>query len=128
MRFYVKDQATGRVIRYGRCPDGEHIHQAAPGEVAVEVAEDHPPIDDRIHHEVDGVLVAKPMDQGEMLFHLRRERDRRLRAIDHTRHEDVPMAPEVREAYATYRQALRDWPANPDQPPPVLVLPKKEAQ
>lgn len=55
---------------------------------------------------------------------VRAERDQRLQACDWTQQPDVPMTPERRAAWASYRQALRDitgqadpfaitWPAAP---------------
>lgn len=69
---------------------------------------------------VDGALVA--MAEGERLNSnpfwaaLRAERDAKLAACDWTQ---LPDSPVDVEAYATYRQALRDTPANTSDPQAV---------
>lgn len=128
-RFYVKS-AVGvpntagkmafRILRHGRCPDGDHQIQGGDGEIAVEIPEDHPPIDDTVHEEVDGVVVSKPLDPAEALLHRRRDRNRRLSASDWTQQPDAPLDMPQRAAWAAYRQALRDLPSQPtDTPWPV---------
>ena len=47
---------------------------------------------------------------------LRRLRDQKLTQCDWTQIADVPLAEEQKTAWATYRQALRDVPANTEDP------------
>lgn len=52
-------------------------------------------------------------DEAQSWFDFRQERNRRLSACDWTQVSDAPVD---REAWATYRQALRDLPENTDDP------------
>ena len=47
---------------------------------------------------------------------LRAERDRKLLATDYTQLPDAPLTAQQKTDYATYRQALRDLPANTVDP------------
>ena len=47
---------------------------------------------------------------------LRRDRDQLLLMSDHTQHEDAPFTDNQKSAWRTYRQALRDLPANTSDP------------
>lgn len=66
------------------------------------------------------VAVDRTVDLQEQAELRRRERDRRLAASDWTQLPDTSLDDEVKAAWATYRQALRDldmtatdWPAAP---------------
>lgn len=73
------------------------------------------------------VAAVTLLTAADRLASIRVARDKLLRASDHTQMPDVPLAPDVRAAWATYRQALRDlpalitdfdqveWPTAPDQ-------------
>lgn len=76
------------------------------------------------HHEFDyqALRWVDPRTEGELWAAVRAERDARLAATDWTQLPDVPMS--TREAWAAYRQALRDvtqqvdprsvvWPTRP---------------
>lgn len=72
--------------------------------------------------EVRGKPVARDFEPNadELLITRRRQRDRLLAASDWTQLPDSPLTSEVRSAWASYRQALRDldmsgtdWPAQP---------------
>jgi len=52
------------------------------------------------------------VQQRRWLLTMRRQRDRLLAASDWTQMPDSPLTDEQRAAWATYRQALRDAPAN----------------
>ncbi|WP_254913682.1 tail fiber assembly protein [Sphingobium sp. Z007] len=54
---------------------------------------------------------------------LRMERDARLARSDWTQLADVPLAPDQREAWSQYRQALRDLPEQADGDPSVIAWP-----
>ena len=47
---------------------------------------------------------------------LRSDRNGRLLACDHTQLSDAPMDQTTKDAWATHRQALRDLPANTEDP------------
>lgn len=67
----------------------------------------------RITSDVNGLPVALPPPAAstEQLFAaMRRRRGMLLSACDHTQLPDIPVAQTVRDAWATYRQALRDLP------------------
>ena len=57
---------------------------------------------------------------AQALFALRRERTERLATSDWTQLADAPLDAELRAAWAAYRQALRDLPANTSDPMNVL--------
>lgn len=57
---------------------------------------------------------ANELWAAEANVKLRRERDSLLKACDWTQGEDVPTA--IKSAWTTYRQALRDLPANTSSP------------
>lgn len=50
---------------------------------------------------------------------IRAERDRRIAATDYTQMPDSPLTAEQRQAFAAYRQALRDIPQDHDSPDAV---------
>jgi|DEB0MinimDraft_3_1074331.scaffolds.fasta_scaffold132338_2 hypothetical protein len=56
-------------------------------------------------------LIDSPTDDDYSMM-MRRYRDRLLAASDWTQLPDSPLSDEQREAWAVYRQALRDAPAN----------------
>ena len=51
---------------------------------------------------------------------VRAERDRRITATDYTQMPDSPLLPEQRQAFAGYRQALRDIPQDHASPAAVV--------
>ncbi|MDF1652600.1 tail fiber assembly protein [Pseudomonas aeruginosa] len=63
------------------------------------------------------VLSAALLDQAWGL--IRAERDRRIAATDYTQMPDSPLTAEQRQAFAAYRQALRDIPQDHDSPDAV---------
>lgn len=60
------------------------------------------------------LMDAPSADPARVLARLRKERNRRLAASDWTQLPDVPA--KTRDAWAAYRQALRDLPANTEDP------------
>lgn len=70
----------------------------------------------------DGKPVAAPiaLDAAEALIVLRARRDKLLRASDRTQIPDYPISAEERDAWATYRQALRDLPETTGDPAAVI--------
>lgn len=51
---------------------------------------------------------------------IRAERDRRIAATDYTQMPDAPLTAEQRQAFAAYRQALRDIPQDHNSPDAVV--------
>lgn len=66
------------------------------------------------------VHVLADMTEAEIWAPVRAERDARLATCDWTQLADAPLAAEVKSAWATYRQALRDLPET--QTDPVNVV------
>ena len=64
------------------------------------------------------VLAAAILAQAWDL--IRAERDRRIAATDYTQMPDAPLTAEQRQAFAEYRQALRDIPQDHDSPDAVV--------
>jgi hypothetical protein len=63
------------------------------------------------------VAAAKP---ARAMAGLRRKRDIKLFKSDWTQYTDSPLTDEVKTSWATYRQELRDLPANTDDPNAVV--------
>lgn len=63
-----------------------------------------------------GKLIAaatsNPPPEGDRLAYLRHVRDLLMGLTDYTQSNDSPLSAEQRAAWATYRQSLRDLPAN----------------
>jgi len=57
-------------------------------------------------------LAGLPQDETTQCLEMRRMRDGLLAASDWTQTLDAPLTDEQRAAWAVYRQALRDAPAN----------------
>ncbi|WP_461210388.1 tail fiber assembly protein [Desulfocurvus sp. DL9XJH121] len=64
----------------------------------------------------DGDAGAWTLDRDAAAGAARSERNRRLTGCDWTQVADSPLAEEEREAWAAYRQTLRDLPAQPGFP------------
>jgi len=112
MKPFVVYDATGKILRTGIAPDISI--QALDGEFVIEGEADL--INDRV---VDGVVVRKDaaeIETQEIALAWKRLRSRRmhlLTACDWTQAADAPVD---RAAWAVYRQALRDLPANTADP------------
>jgi hypothetical protein len=77
-------------------------------------------------HIIDNEPVAVPSPaptQEELLLTVRRLRTERLISCDWTQTLDAPITNEQREAWAIYRQALRDFPTTCDTRNPVWPEP-----
>jgi len=70
-------------------------------------------------------LAAKPAPEGDRMAYMRHVRDSLIRCTDWTQANDAPLSPVQREAWAVYRQALRDLPStySGDGPIPWPVAP-----
>ena len=112
--FTIYDLETGKIKRIGSCQQEVLNFQAQEGEGIVLGLSN--PLSDFV---LNGVITRK--DESELLAqemsaaerNLRSMRDSRLAASDWTQ---VPDAPVNREAWAAYRQALRDLPSNTTDP------------
>lgn len=67
----------------------------------------------------DGVLSSKPIDPVEVARNAIAHRNRLLVASDWSQAADIPHAPEVAALWRSYRQALRDIPAQAGFPAAV---------
>ena len=124
--FYTFDLATGMVLSSGRCASPESLPRdgvgivldstAVPGKQYVESGKlrdvpAQPSGYTRWNPEVKQ-WVCDPMT-------IRLERDRLLASCDWTQVPDSPLTPEQKQAWADYRQALRDFPSTCDPNNPV---------
>lgn len=113
-QFVVYQAETGTILRCGVCPPELLEEQAQTGESVIEGEADM-----LTDHVVAGLIVPRNAadleaeDIARATIDLRIERDRRLTATDWTQ---APDAPVDRAAWAVYRQALRDLPANTPDP------------
>ena len=67
----------------------------------------------------DGVISSKPVDPVEVARNAITHRNRLLAASDWSQAADIPHAPEVAALWRSYRQALRDIPAQAGFPAAV---------
>ena len=56
-------------------------------------------------------LPGLPQDEPRQIFEMRQMRDMLLRNSDWTQMPDLPLSNEQKQAWAVYRQALRDFPS-----------------
>ena len=73
-------------------------------------------IADQFHSYVDGKFVVQTTSNEEHLATLRRERNARLQSSDWTQASDSPLSSDKKTEWATYRQTLRNIPANTADP------------
>lgn len=127
MKFTVYDKLSGRIEKAISCPADMVSLQFDPSTHAALEGQ----FDDSSYYVEAGVPVAMPPKPSE--YHVfdystkqwidprtpetewplvRAERDKRLQASDWTQLPDVPLA--TKEAWAIYRQALRDVTLQPD--------------
>lgn len=116
--FYLYD-SQGRITSCGVCPDEDIALQAQPGlsvgvgrvDVSALCFVDGgrlmtAPPRPTSHHQFDYTLKQWVFDNAGAWASARAERNRLLAASDWTQLPDVPLA--TKQAWATYRQALRD--------------------
>jgi len=114
---YIIHNANGEILRYGQCEEG--VAQANEGEFQVNIDW---PDDVSDYTVVDGLLVRKEQSvldlqaAKEAEIKMRSMRDNLLSASDWTQVPDSPLTYEKKTEWATYRQALRDLPANTTDP------------
>jgi hypothetical protein len=113
IRAVVYDGATGKVVKILTVPDidclsenindgQEYIVSDWSGDIALASV-------------VDGVITVQDR-VGEDEIILRGMRDALLSASDWTQSPDSPLSDAAKTAWANYRQALRDLPANTSDP------------
>lgn len=125
--FVVYEVGTGKVLRYGFCPETDVSYQVHSADERVLIAAigdlgwyvdcgllTRMPPKPTPHHVFDYTTKqwVDPRTAETEWPLVRAERDRRLLACDWTQLPDVPLA--TKEAWATYRQALRDITNQPD--------------
>ena len=120
IEFSVYSVDSGEVLKTGYCHEAALKYQAGCGESLILDL-----LDRNTQYVANGVVVEKPPRPSQHhIFNyttkqwvdartpdtewllVRAERDRRLQASDWTQLPDVPLA--TKEAWASYRQALRD--------------------
>lgn len=99
MKQFIVYDDNGKITRTGTCSDSDLLIQ---GDNVIEGV-----ADDSIHMIVDGQVVDKPVDTEDILVELRNIRNIILTDTDWTQ---LPDAPVDKEAWAIYRQQLRDLP------------------
>jgi hypothetical protein len=112
MKPFVVYDAAGKILRTGIAPDISI--QPLDGEFVIEGEADL--MNDRV---VDGVIVKKDaveIEAQEIAFAWKRLRSRRTQLLASCDWTQVPDAPVDHAAWAIYRQALRDLPANTEDP------------
>lgn len=122
--YTVYNSTTGEVLRIGSCKDDDLSLQAGDGEVAIEgtyldteyywdgsemVEKPDQPSSDHVWNVGS---VSWQLDTDAINTRLRAERDRLLSSSDWTQFTDSPLTDAKKQEWATYRQALRDLPAN----------------
>lgn len=117
MKSYVIYNASGEILRAGK--NDSDISQNNQGEFELEC--DWP--DDLENYVVEnGVLTLKSQSEIESMqatkdtHKLRSTRDLLLTACDWTQSPDSPLTDAKKAEWATYRQQLRDLPANTSDP------------
>lgn len=127
---FVNEQGlVGRVVSAGRDEDYTH-EEYYDGFQAIEIAvTEEPGLFSRTKYRKEGVWKTRPekpsefhnwnltteaweLDSAALQERLRFERDQRLYVSDWTQIADAPLTSEQKTAWQTYRQALRDIPAN----------------
>lgn len=114
---YIIHNSDGEILRYGQCQEG--VSQANDGEFQVNIDWPNDVSDYTIQ---DGSLVRKDQSLLDMQtlqkaeVKMRSMRDNLLTASDWTQSPDSPLTDSKKQEWATYRQALRDLPANTVDP------------
>lgn len=104
--FFKYDLSSGEIVMTGTCrPDELALQIREPG-FEIGVGQARP---GQVYR--DGT-VADSRDPDKQWTLVRSDRDRRLARSDWTQLPDVPLA--TKEAWASYRQALRDITLQPD--------------
>lgn len=118
MRFAIYDQ-NGTITRTGFCSDEDFEHQAREGERIIKIDETVTELTHKVFRR-KAVLLAEPINPAVVVDpweEIRRLRNSMLAACDWTQLADAPVD---REAWAAYRQALRD--VTKDLVDPTMVI------
>lgn len=131
MKFTVYDALTGRIKRYGQCPDDDVSAQALEGEGVVEghfdpaetyfpggVQTAMPPRPSPMH-DFDFLAAAWVANEERAWAEVRLTRDNLLRQTDWMTLRAIDTGAPLSEAWLAYRQALRDITSQPD---PVNIV------
>jgi hypothetical protein len=120
MKNYVIYNSSGEVLRCGSVHDSSFT-DIRDADTEFELVTDWP-YDVENYHVVDGALVQKPQevldqkqDAQDYAFFID-QRNGLLAASDWTQVPDGPLTDAKKQEWATYRQALRDLPANTTDP------------
>lgn len=119
MKHFYAYEPSGRIVMTGTCPDDQLKLQVVPGAAVAEGRADQRtqyrsaagqlvnlPTRPSPHHQFDYGAEVWVGDETSAWAAVRAERDRLIAATDWTQLPDVPLG--TRDAWATYRQALRD--------------------
>ena len=113
MRAVIYDQ-QGNIYAVVSCPDDQVDQQPWASQPYLSITAEQD-IDMSAFMVIDGQLSAKPVDVAqqaqEQFAKLRSLRNILLAKCDWTQMPDSPLSVDVREKWATYRQALRDFPS-----------------
>tara|TARA_Y100000592_G_C5460306_1_gene313652 strand:+ start:1367 stop:1756 length:390 start_codon:yes stop_codon:yes gene_type:complete len=112
MKNFVIYNSEGTILRTGSCPDEVFDLQRKDNELIMEGV-----ANDATQRIVDGAIVDKPEFSNSeknslALSELRNIRDIALLNSDWTQVADSPLTDSKKAEWATYRQSLRDLPAN----------------
>lgn len=114
---YVIHNSDGEIIRYGQGQEG--VSQANEGEFQINIdwpddVSDYTIQDGSLVRKDQSILDAQALQKAEVK--MRSMRDNLLTFSDWTQSPDSPLTDTKKQEWATYRQALRDLPANTTDP------------
>lgn len=127
-KFYAY-RPDGEIVLSGMCPDDQIQYQSFPdASIAIgdaEVGKHYRADDGSIvelppkpspYHKFDYSIRQWVADVDAAWAAVRTERDKKLKDSDWTQLPDVPLITTIKEAWAVYRQALRDVPQQQSDP------------
>lgn len=115
--FTIYDTTTGEIKRTVSCLEVDKDANIGSGEGAVDghySADEYTVVNGVAKMRSDDELEAQKVQEAEK--NMRMQRDMMLSASDFTQVPDAPFTDAQRQAWATYRQALRDLPSNVTDP------------
>lgn len=132
--FFTYDKTTGLVISSGSCSSPENIGDAETGVIINATATPGKqwysngtlydlPDKPAGPCTFDRVSAKWVRDAGVAIVMVRAQRNELLSSSDWTQMPDVPLTPEQKQAWAVYRQVLRDFPSTCDPENPVWPTP-----
>jgi len=118
---YIVYLKSGQILKTGICDEdsfllqGEHVLEGIADDakqyIKDEKVVDLPPKPDGYYNFNYGLEIWEP-DTEQQLVYIRKQRNQLLQSSDWTQLPDVPLS--TKEAWAVYRQALRDVTNQPD--------------